>query len=730
MKTLSVPVSHWVKALHSQKPFYLSIIDASGNLSLVNTSFLRKVNQHAAVMRDQNFLELVHPEDREQLQLRLNHCDKSNPFTTEIRILNGKPHWTKWEIKSLGENGKKKNKFLCLGYDIAGEEQLKKYSQIAKHNYQAIVDGLNSGIIFRDSEGAVIATNARAATIFETTIENLYTQKNFYSLLEIQDENGNRLCESDTPFMRALQTGETQNNIIIQFKKQKNIKWLLCNAQPLFENNESKPFSVVTSILDITHEKNLEIKIREREFLFSAFMNNSPFFTWIIDDKENLVFANSALLKYFQGDESAFGKKMFQLIPHQIATIFHHKHASVLRKKIPEHSVIKSLMADGKERVFQISIFPVSEGVGTMLVGGKALDITDSYRSREKIKKVNERLLYLSRASSEAIWDWNLQTGKVFTNEALRKLVGFRINKSHDLEWWFDRIHPDDRGKMQTKMSELLEKKQRSWEDEFRFQCADANFKIFHSRGFIIYEKDQPVRMIGSSLDVSETKYLETQLFEEKLKQQKQIAETIIIAQQDERTRIGHELHDNVNQILASAQLYLSMLKPDNEDSLIIKTKTSEAILLSIEEIRKLSKELVMPNLHQQGLIAAINTLISDLNYAGLFTITFDHPETCDVESLSLHKKITLFRIVQEQTKNIIKYSSAKNVHFTLDCTEKYFRLSIADDGIGFDPNITRRGIGLSNIYERAKLYNGDVQVITAPGKGCTMEIKIPADMK
>ncbi|HLY70957.1 MAG TPA: PAS domain S-box protein [Puia sp.] len=730
MKTLSIPVSHWVNTLERQKPFYLSIIDAAGNLSFVNAPFLRKVNHHGEVMRRKNFLELVHPEDRDQLQLRLKDCDKTNAaFSAEIRILNGKTHWTKWEIKNLGAHGKNKNKFLCLGYDIAGEEQLKKYSHIAEHNYQAIVDGLNTGIIFRDAAGSVIAANPRAAAIFETTIENLYSQKDIYALLAIQDEQGNKLQDQDTPFMRALLTGETQNNVIIRFQKQKDIKWLMCNAQPLFENNESKPSSVVTSILDITREKNLEIKIREREFLFSAFMNNSPYFTWIVDEKENLVFANTALLEYFHGDESAFGKKMFQLIPHQIATIFHHRHASVLRKKIPDHSVIKSLMADGKERVFQISIFPVSDGAGTMLIGGKALDITDSYSSREKIKKVNERLLYLNKAASEAIWDWNLQTGKIFTNEALRKLIGFRIHKSHDLEWWFERIHPDDRAKMKKKIAELVEKKQQSWEDEFRFQCADGNFKIFHSRGFIVYEKEQPIRMIGSSLDVSETKYLESQLFEEKLKKQKQIAESIIIAQQDERTRIGHELHDNVNQILATAQLYLSMLKADDEDSFVTKTKTSEAIILAIEEIRKLSKELVMPNLHQLGLIAAINTLISDLNYAGLFSIGFDHPDTCDAESLSLHKKITLFRIVQEQTKNIVKYSRAKNVRLTLDCTEIYIRLSIADDGIGFDPNTTRRGIGLSNIYERAKLYNGEVNVVTAPGKGCKMEIKIPRDL-
>jgi PAS domain S-box-containing protein len=730
LKTLPLSVNEWVNTLDSQKTFYLSVIDAEGNLSFVNTNFLRKVSTHTHAPRQQNFLKLVHPEDRKRLQLQLNCCNGSNDaFTTEIRILNGTTHWTKWEIKSLGESANKNKKFLCMGYDIVGEEQLKKYSKIAEHNYQAIVDNLNIGVVFQDINGEIIAANPKAAAIFNTTIENLYSRKKLYPLLEIRDAFGNLLHYSDTPFMRALQTGEAQNNVILKFNGEKNLKTILCNSQPLFENNESKPFSIVSSLLDITHEKDLEEEIREREFLFSAFMNNSPFFTWIVDSAENLVFANTALLRYFHGDESAFGKNMFQLIPHAIATIFHQKHGIVFRKKAPDLSIVKSLMADGKEKVFQISVFPVSDGAGTMLVGGKALDITDAYRAREKVKKVNERLLYLSKAASEAIWDWNMKTGKIFTNEALRKLIGFRLNKSLDLEWWFERIHSDDREKVQVKIADTLEKKQQSWEDEYRFQCADGSFKIFHSRGFIIYEKEQPVRMIGSSLDVSETKHLETQLFEEKLKKQKQIAETIIVAQQDERTRIGHELHDNINQILASAQLYLSMLKPENEDSSVCKDRTKDAINMAIEEIRKLSKELVMPNLHRDGLIAAINTLITDLNYAKLFAISFTHPDHCDVESLSVHKKITLFRIIQEQTKNIIKYSHAKNVNYILDCTDKYFRLLISDDGIGFDPNSTRRGIGLSNIYERTKLYNGQVNLTTAPEQGCTLEIKIPGDV-
>ncbi|MDP4247309.1 MAG: ATP-binding protein, partial [Bacteroidota bacterium] len=75
---------------------------------------------------------------------------------------------------------------------------------------------------------------------------------------------------------------------------------------------------------------------------------------------------------------------------------------------------------------------------------------------------------------------------------------------------------------------------------------------------------------------------------------------------------------------------------------------------------------------------------------------------------------------------NIIKYSKAKNVVIDLHCDEVQLRMEIADDGRGFDPKATRRGLGLSNIYERTSLYNGNVILDAAPGKGCTLIVNIP----
>ena len=146
--------------------------------------------------------------------------------------------------------------------------------------------------------------------------------------------------------------------------------------------------------------------------------------------------------------------------------------------------------------------------------------------------------------------------------------------------------------------------------------------------------------------------------------------------------------------------------------------------MLAIEEIRKLSKELVVPQLKGNGLVDSIRTLIDDIHLANVISVKFTHDN--DIDLLSPGKKITLFRIVQEQMKNILKYSQAKQVEIYLQCRDNNAELSIKDNGVGFDPKQTQRGIGLSNIYERTRFYDGSVDIRTAPGQGCTVTVCIP----
>jgi PAS domain S-box-containing protein len=307
-------------------------------------------------------------------------------------------------------------------------------------------------------------------------------------------------------------------------------------------------------------------------------------------------------------------------------------------------------------------------------------------------------------------------------------MIGYPLENTNDLDWWFERIHTEDREKLRTALNEALEKKQMSWKQSYRFRCADGSYKHIIDRGFIVYENDVPVKMIGSLKDVSELKELETRLVEEKLQRQKEISETMIQVQERERTRLGVELHDNVNQILTSVRLYIAMFTPEKPCEKEIKNKCVGYVDTAIEEIRRLSKELVVPHLKELSLVENIKNLVNEINCCNVLKISFTYSHETDL--LSAGKKLALFRIIQEQVKNILKYSKAEEANIYLQYKIKTVELTIKDKGIGFNLKKTLRGVGLSSIYERTRFYNGKVEIKTAEDKGCTLKIEIPIDLR
>jgi signal transduction histidine kinase len=247
-------------------------------------------------------------------------------------------------------------------------------------------------------------------------------------------------------------------------------------------------------------------------------------------------------------------------------------------------------------------------------------------------------------------------------------------------------------------------------------------------KGFVVYENGLPIRMIGSLHDVTEMKQLENELVQEKMNVQKTVSETAIRVQEKERTRIGHELHDNVNQILSTTKLFVDMLNPGSEEEKQIKEKGVGYLLMAIDEIRKLSKELVTPSLQEIGLIKSIQQLVDDFCYTTKLNIRFTHDLETDL--LDYGMQITLFRICQEQLKNIIVHSQASQVYILLQRKDMQVNLVIRDNGKGFNIKQASKGIGIANIHNRVKYYNGEVQLRSAPGEGCELDVKLPFDMK
>jgi signal transduction histidine kinase len=207
--------------------------------------------------------------------------------------------------------------------------------------------------------------------------------------------------------------------------------------------------------------------------------------------------------------------------------------------------------------------------------------------------------------------------------------------------------------------------------------------------------------------------------------QQSTLSGILIKMLDHERLVIGQELHDNVNQLLASAKLHLDLIQVYKADNQKAKDVTIQLLREAIEEIKKLSRGMVLQKLQKDTLLESVRTFIEDIKTIHKINIVFGIHQFNEA-FISDHKKINIYRILQEQFRNIIEHSRAKTVVMTLETDDRHVELIIDDDGIGFDPGQQVDGIGLINIRERARHLHGQCEIITSTGKGCRLHITIP----
>jgi signal transduction histidine kinase len=226
-----------------------------------------------------------------------------------------------------------------------------------------------------------------------------------------------------------------------------------------------------------------------------------------------------------------------------------------------------------------------------------------------------------------------------------------------------------------------------------------------------------------------------------------------LAAQEDERKRIARELHDEVSQSL-TALLY------DAEDGLelehlpAIKKRLQSICDLTqhtLDDVHKLMFDLRPSMLDQLGLIPALRWLSETrLEPKGVrVNVTTNTPPNLynnetDAQRLSPEIETALYRVVQEAINNIARHAAARNVEIRLELSDGMATVNITDDGIGFD--ITElstgtiididnkdfllsentRGLGLLGMQERIELLGGELEIISVPGNGTQLHIRVP----
>jgi len=253
--------------------------------------------------------------------------------------------------------------------------------------------------------------------------------------------------------------------------------------------------------------------------------------------------------------------------------------------------------------------------------------------------------------------------------------------------------------------------------------------RCLHKSGTIVYTEStvslvcdssgSPQYFVGEVLDVTNRKETETAL--------SNINRRLIEAQEQERIRIGRELHDDINQRLALLSIALEGLECDPSAVPDRLRQLRQEIDEISKDVEALSHELHSSKLEYLGVVVGIRSWCKEFGERQNMEIDF---RTDVATVLPFEIGICLFRVLQEALHNIVKHSGVKRVDVRLTERSNQIHLRVSDSGKGFNVEAAMqgKGLGLTSMRERVRLVNGTIAIESEPMGGTTIDVRVPLE--
>ena len=650
-------------------------------------------SEHEFVNDSQEWRGRIHSRDLsivEGLEEKYNCCEIEN-HSIEYRIKNksGKYIWIldRGMVIEKTEEGKP--------LKLIGTHTNIDYQKKTEEKIKSLLESAPDAMVIANEKGIIEIVNTQAEKLFGYTRQEMMGKPIEYLIPEryVQNHQSHRNIFSQDPETREMGKG------VELFARQKNGEEVPVeiSLSPIY-SEEGLMISAV--IRDTTERKKTEQRLVKAQQLLQSFMMNTPTMNWIIDEKNCFRFLNNSYMKAFNLNPQHIGKSLYEIFPANICEAFIQNNWRVWNSGSALETVEEGVGPDGEKQIYQIFKFPLESEDGLRLLGGIALDITSNIINQQQLRLSNERYDYVSKATSDAIWDWDIQTDTIYRGEGFKSLFGY-TEMSSTTQFKLDHIHPNDRERIYSELKKALDGNIERWQDEYLFKCADGTYKTILDKGFIIRnENRQAIRMIGAMQDITEPRRLQDQLVKEEERKKKEVLQAIIHAQEKERHEISHELHDNVSQILTTCKLLLEAAIQREDKNYLQQTK--ENLQKAIDEMRNISHRLNPATLKYIGLEGSITDLLNKINNTGSIKISF-LSSLKDIHKINDDIQLALFRIIQEQLNNILRHADAKKVVIDLSGEKEKIKLTITDDGKGYDLQAKKHGLGLRNIFNRAE---------------------------
>jgi len=210
--------------------------------------------------------------------------------------------------------------------------------------------------------------------------------------------------------------------------------------------------------------------------------------------------------------------------------------------------------------------------------------------------------------------------------------------------------------------------------------------------------------------------------------ERREAGRAVLRAQEQERTRIAQDLHDEVNQALTGILLRLEATMSDAPAHLVAELdETKQLATQAMEELLHLARELRPTALDDHGLVPALASQVASFGERTGIRSRFRQP-VGDVPLLSDEQQLVIYRVTQESLSNVVQHAGASEVDVELTFVGRTV-LRVRDDGRGFltGNGAGRNRLGVSGMRERALLVGGNLNIFSVPGEGTTIELTMGA---
>jgi PAS domain S-box-containing protein len=307
------------------------------------------------------------------------------------------------------------------------------------------------------------------------------------------------ICAGETLFQTEskMKTMDGQSKTIL-------FKW---KAVPGFEDSLE---SVIITTQDISSQQNAIEKQKSIEAKLNEAQRIAKVGYWEQDLKNNTLYWSDEILNIWEmkADPSEYSFEKFRKSIHfDDLEEFDHKYEQSILGFSPLDVIHRIVTHLGNVKwVHQKGNINKDESGNPTIFSGTVQDITQAEQMKQGLKDLLKRYHFVTKATSEAIYDWDMESEKVIWGEGYRKVFGHRIDLiDHNFSNWENNIHPEDHPSLMKSLNAFLKSKKESWEGNYRFKKGNGTYTYVKDKAIAIrYKNGKPYRMVGAIQDVSE----------------------------------------------------------------------------------------------------------------------------------------------------------------------------------------------------------------------------------